>query len=147
MAESSLADVKMDAGNLYREEMYSDLAAGHLRKLVPVTATGEVDPSRKPIFTASTQVMTPGGVLPLSGRVEGAETLEQAVAGFGPALEQAMKELREELEAMRREQASQIVVPGRDVPPLGAGGLGGGGLGGGGLAGGGAGGGGDLFIR
>ncbi len=119
MANEKLSDVKMDASNLYREEMYSDMKAGQLRKLVPVTADGKDDPSRKPIFTASTQVMTPGGVLPLSGEVAGAETLADAVAGFGPALEKAMQELREEVEAMQRERASQIVVPGRDVPPLG----------------------------
>ena len=124
MAQKSLSEVQIDTSSLYREELYTDLHSGQIRKLVPVTASGADDPSRKPIFTASTQVMTPGGVLPLSGRVEGAETLEQAVAGFGPALETAMKELRAELEAMQREQASQIVVPGRDVPPLG-GGLGG----------------------
>jgi len=118
MANEKLSDVKMDASNLYREEMYSDMKAGQLRKLVPVTADGKDDPTRKPIFTASTQVMTPGGVLPLSGEVAGAETLADAVAGFGPALEKAMQELRAEVEAMQRERASQIVVPGRDVPPL-----------------------------
>ena len=141
MATEKLSEVKLDVSNLYREEVYSDLKAGHLRKLVPVTVTGEMDTSRKPIFTASSQVMTPAGVLPLSGEVVGAETLEQAIAGFGAALEGAMKDLRAELEAMQRERASQIVVPGRDVPPLGTGGVLGGGLGGAG-----AGGGGNLIL-
>ena len=117
MADSELQDVQMDAANLYREESYTDLKAGTMRKLVPVKEDGSDDPSREPIFTAATQVMTPGGVLPLSGEVEGAKTLADAVAGFAPAIKQAIADLREEMAAMQRERASQIVVPGRNAPP------------------------------
>ena len=117
MAESDAPDVQMDAANLYREESYTDLKAGTMRKLVPVKVDGSDDPSREPIFTAATQVMTPGGVLPLSGEVEGAKTLADAVAGFAPAIKQAIADLREEMVAMQRERASQIVVPGRNAPP------------------------------
>lgn len=117
MAESDAPDVQMDAANLYREESYTDLKAGTMRKLVPVKVDGSDDPSREPIFTAATQVMTPGGVLPLSGEVEGAKTLADAVAGFAPAIKQAIADLREEMAAMQRERASQIVVPGRNAPP------------------------------
>ena len=117
MADSELQDVQMDAANLYREESYTDLKAGTMRKLVPVKADGSDDPAREPIFTAATQVMTPGGVLPLSGEVEGAQTLAEAVAGFAPAIKQAIADLREEMAAMQRERASQIVVPGRNAPP------------------------------
>ena len=117
MAESDAPDVQMDAANLYREESYTDLKAGTMRKLVPVKADGSDDPSREPIFTAATQIMTPGGVLPLSGEVEGAKTLAEAVAGFAPAIKQAIADLREEMAAMQRERASQIVVPGRNAPP------------------------------
>ncbi len=117
MAQSDAPDVQMDAANLYREESYTDLKAGTMRKLVPVKVDGSDDPSREPIFTAATQVMTPGGVLPLSGEVEGAKTLADAVAGFAPAIKQAIADLREEMAAMQRERASQIVVPGRNAPP------------------------------
>ena len=117
MAEHEGKDIQMDAGNLYREENYTDLKTGTLRKLVPVKADGSDDPAREPIFTAATQVMTPGGVLPLSGEVEGAKTLADAVAGFAPAIKQAIADLREEMAAMQRERASQIVVPGRNAPP------------------------------
>ncbi|HRT04207.1 MAG TPA: hypothetical protein P5204_00770 [Kiritimatiellia bacterium] len=117
MADSELQDVQMDAANLYREESYTDLKAGTMRKLVPVKADGSEDPSREPIFTAATQIMTPGGVLPLSGEVAGAKTLAEAVAGFAPAIKQAIADLREEMAAMQRERASQIVVPGRNAPP------------------------------
>ncbi len=117
MAEHEGKDIQMDAGNLYREENYTDLKAGTLRKLVPVKADGSDDPAREPIFTAATQVMTPGGVLPLSGEVEGAKTLADAAAGFAPAIKQALADLREEMAAYQRDRASQIVVPGRDAPP------------------------------
>ena len=117
MADQAGNDILMDGANLYREETYTDLKAGSLRKLVPVTAAGADDPTRTPIYSAATQVMTPGGVLPLSGEVEGAKTLADAVAGFAPAIKQAIADLREEMAAMQRERASQIVVPGRNAPP------------------------------
>ena len=117
MADQAGNDIQMDAANLYREESYTDLKAGSLRKLVPVKADGTDDPSRPAIFSAATQVMTPGGVLPLSGEVEGAKSLADAVAGFPATIKQAIADLREEMAAMQRERSSQIVVPGRDVPP------------------------------
>lgn len=117
MAAQTVNDIRMDSANLYREETYTDMKAGTLRKMVPVTAEGADDPARAPIFTVSTQVMTPGGVLPLSAEVEGAKTLAEAMAGFPAAIKQAVAALREEMEALQRERASQIVVPGRDVPP------------------------------
>lgn len=117
MAEPNGKEIQMDAANLYREESYTDLKAGNLRKLVPVKADGTDDPGREPLFTAATQVMTPGGVLPLSGEVEGAKTLAEAVAGFSKTIQQAVADLREEMAALQRERASQIVVPGRNAPP------------------------------
>ena len=113
MAEQAGGDIQMDGANLYREETYTDLKAGTLRKLVPVTAAGADDPSRQPIYSAATQVMTPGGVLPLSGEVAGAKSLEEAIAGFPATIQKAVADLREEMEAMQRERASQIVMPGR----------------------------------
>ena len=131
MAEA-LDQLKLEEGNLYREETYTDLHAGSIRKLQPVTADGADDPSRTPLFTAVAQIMTPGGVLPLSGSIEGAKTLREAVDGFPAAVKAALEALRAEMEAIQRERASQIVVPGRDVPPVGGlGGIGGGGAGGG----------------
>ena len=117
MAEQPGGEIQMDGANLYREETYTDMKAGSLRKLVPVTLDGADDPSRPPVFTAVTQVMTPGGVLPLNGEVVGAKTLAEAQAGFPAAIRQAIADLREEMAAMQRERSSQIVVPGRDAPP------------------------------
>lgn len=117
MAESPGNDIQMDAANLYREESFTDLKAGSLRRLVPVRADGTDDPSRQPIFSVATQVMTPGGLLPLSAEVDGAKTLAEAVAKFPEAIKQAVADLREEMAAIQRERASQIVVPGRNAPP------------------------------
>ena len=117
MSNQTLNEVQLDAAQLYREETFTDLKAGSIRKLVPVKADGSDDEAREPVFTAITQVMTPGGVLPLSGEIAGAKALEEAVAGFPAALQQALVALREEMEALQRERASQIVVPGRDVAP------------------------------
>ncbi len=117
MAEEAGGEIQMDGANLYREETYTDMKAGTLRKLVPVKEDGTDDSAREPIYTAATQVMTPGGVLPLSGAVAGAKTLPEAMAGFPATIKKAIADLREEMAAMQRDQASKIVVPGRDAQP------------------------------
>ncbi|MDD3663524.1 MAG: hypothetical protein RBS84_04960 [Kiritimatiellia bacterium] len=117
MADEAGKDIQMDATNLYREETYTDLKTGSLRKMVPVTVDGEVDLAREAIYTAVAQVMTPGGVLPLSGEIRGAKNMTEAMAGFPAAIKQAIADLREEMETMQRERASQIIVPGRTPPP------------------------------
>ncbi|MBQ7251068.1 MAG: hypothetical protein IJS32_00515 [Kiritimatiellae bacterium] len=105
-----------DAANLYREEVFSDMKTGTIRRLVPVTADGAEDPSRKPVYTASAQIATPGGLLPLSGEIEGAATLAEAAERFSATIQAALEDLRREMEALQRERASQIVVPGRGAP-------------------------------
>ena len=77
-------EIKMDAENLYREEMFTDNAVGTLRRLTPVTATGEIDPSRNDQYVGSTQVLTSAGPMPLSFEVP-AESLADAAAAFGDA--------------------------------------------------------------
>ena len=106
-------EIKMDAAALMREEVYTDSRVGTIRKMTPVTIDGEVDNSRPVQFVGSTQIMTPGGALPLSFEIE-SETLEGAVAGFGDAAKLAVERTMEELKEMQRQQASSIVVPGRE---------------------------------
>ena len=106
-------EIKMDASELTREEVYTDSRIGSIRKLIPVTLDGEQDSSRAVQFVGSTQIMTPGGALPLSFEIE-SETLEGAVAGFGDAAKVAVERTMEELKEMQRQQASSIVVPGRE---------------------------------
>ncbi|MGB5486600.1 MAG: hypothetical protein WBN06_04370 [Lysobacterales bacterium] len=106
-------DITMDANALSREEVYTDSRIGSIRKMIPVTIDGEQDASRPVQFVGSTQIMTPGGALPLSFEIE-AETLQGAVAGFGDAAKLAVERTMEELKEMQRQQASSIVVPGRE---------------------------------
>ena len=106
-------DITMDATALSREEVFTDSRIGSIRKMTPVTLDGEQDPSRPVQFVGSTQIMTPGGALPLSFEIE-AETLEGAVAGFGDAAKISVERTMEELKEMQRQQASSIVVPGRE---------------------------------
>jgi len=106
-------EISMDTSALCREEVFTDSKIGSIRKMIPVTIEGEQDDSRPIQFFGSTQIMTPGGALPLSFEIE-SETLEGAVAGFGDAAKVAVERTMEELKEMQRQQASSIVVPGRE---------------------------------
>ena len=116
-------EIKMDASSLYREELFTDNAVGTLRRLTPVTATGDPDPTRSEQYVGSTQVMTTAGPLPLSFEIQ-AESLAGAAEAFGDGAKAAFEKTMEELKEMQRQQASQIVVPGSGMDP--AGGMGGG---------------------
>lgn len=120
-------NIEMNSDDLYVEESFTDRRVGTLQRLSPVTVTGEPDDSRPVRFLGQTQVLTPAGALPLSFEIE-AETLAQAVARFGETAQQALASTMERLEAMRREQASSLIVPGSGGGP--AGGAPGGGPGG-----------------
>ena len=106
-------EIKMDATALTREEVYTDGRIGTVRKLTPVTADGDVDTSRPVQFVGATQIMTPGGALPLSFEIE-AEDLAGAVDAFGEEARKAVERTMEELKELQRQQASSIVVPGRE---------------------------------
>jgi len=122
-------EIQMDTNNLYREETYTDNAVGTLRRLVPVTADGEVDSSRSTQYVGSTQVLTNAGPLPLSFEIE-AGSLTEAAAAFGDAAKDAFERTMEELRELQRQQAGSIVVPKGGMG--GIGGMGpGGGMGGG----------------
>lgn len=105
-----ISDVKMDTANLYREEAYTDLKTGGIRKLVPIKPDGSEDETRTATFSGHTQVMSPHGPIPIQGAIE-ATTLEEAVAAFPQAMEDAMNRMVEEAQRMQREQANRIVTP------------------------------------
>lgn len=100
----------MDANDLYREDIFTDRKVGTIRRLTPVTADGSPDAARPILFVGQAQVMTPMGALPISFELE-APTLDGAVAKFGPAAEVAVQQTMRELQEMRREQASSLVIP------------------------------------
>ncbi len=121
MPELDDMNVQMDAANLYTEEIVTDRKVGTIRVLTPVTADGQKDPARKPVFTGEVQIMTQVGGLPISFEIK-ADTLAEAVAKYGEAAREGVKQTLERLQEMRREAASKIVTPGSPgfaVPPTG----------------------------
>ena len=103
----------MDPNSLYREENYTDQKTGTIRKLIPVKADGSDDPERQAEFFGSAQVMTPMGAIPLNFALDGS-TIGEAAEDFAGKAAIAVEEAGKELERMRREQASKIVVPGQE---------------------------------
>lgn len=125
-------EISMDADALYREEVYTDRRMGTIRVLHPVDATGAADAARQTLYVGEAQLLTPMGTLPLSFELP-ADNLQAAIQAFASAAEDAVDDAARQLEEMRRESASSIVVPGQGGAG-GGGGLGGaGGMPGGGL--------------
>ena len=120
---------EMDAAALYREEIVTDRRIGTIRVMTPITADGRVDDKRPTLFTGEAQMLTSVGPLPISFEIEAA-TLAEAVAKYGAAAKEGFERAVRELQDLRRQQASSIVLP----PPGAAGafGAGGGGFGAGG---------------
>jgi hypothetical protein len=100
----------MDATQIYREETFTDRKVGTIRRLTPVSANGADDGARAVLFVGQAQVMTPMGAVPISFELEAA-TLDVAIEKFGAAAEQAVHQTMRELQEMRREQASSLVIP------------------------------------
>jgi hypothetical protein len=108
--EQQIPEIRLDATQLYREEIFTDRKAGTLRRLVPVLSDGNTDDSRPVLYSGQTQLLTPAGVLPLAFELE-ASSLEDACNQFPDAVKVAIEQAIEEAREMRREQASRIVVP------------------------------------
>ena len=120
---NATTEPQLDADNLYREDSYTDRRVGALRVLTPVTPNGEPDPGRATLYVGQISVMTPMGTLPISYEIDAA-SFEEAVKRFGEGAKQAMEETMRELQQLRREAASQLVIPepGAVPPPGGPGG-------------------------
>jgi hypothetical protein len=103
-------DPKMDVNDLYREDMYSDRKVGTIRVLTPVKADGTPDPARATSYVGQAQIMTPAGALPLSFEID-AKTLAEACERFADGARVAFEETMRELQEMRRQQASSLVIP------------------------------------
>jgi len=107
----------MDPTQIYREETFTDRRVGTIRRLTPVAADGSTDTVRAVLFVGQAQVMTPMGAVPISFELE-ATTLDAAIAKFGEAAEQAVQQTVRELQELRREQASGLVIPDAGAGPL-----------------------------
>jgi len=104
------ADAAMDAASLYREEIYTDRKVGTLRVLVPVRSDGSPDASRRTIYQGEAQLMTNMGPLPISFDVE-ADNLSDAVAKYADATKAGIERAMREIQEMRRQASSSIVLP------------------------------------
>ena len=103
-------DPKMDANSLYREEIITDRKVGTIRVLTPIKPDGSPDASRAVIYIGEAQLMTSVGTLPINFELE-AQTLEQAVVQFSGAAKEAVERTMKDLQELRRQAASSIVVP------------------------------------
>ena len=117
---------EMDPKSLYREEIFTDRKMGTIRRLVPVKDDGATDTARSTLYVGEAQIMTPMGTLPLNFEIP-AQSLQEAIAKFGPATKKAIEHAMQELKEMRRQASSSIVIPQAGAGPMGPGGLPGGG--------------------
>jgi hypothetical protein len=125
------SEAAMDATSLYREEIYTDRKVGTLRVLLPVKADGTPDTLRRTMYQGEAQLMTNMGPLPISFDID-APSLADAIERYPEATKAGIERAMREIQEMRRQASSSIVVPPAGAT-LGPGGpLGGGGLGGGG---------------
>lgn len=107
---------EMNAKDLWLEEIYTDRRVGTIRKMTPVKGDGSRDASREIAWLGETQVMSAIGTLPITFALE-AKTLEEAAQKFGPAAKAAIERTVRELQDLRRQAASSIVIPQGGLPP------------------------------
>ena len=115
-------EAQFDAASLYREEAYTDRRVGTLRVLVPVRPDGTADAGRATVYVGQISVMTPMGTLPISFEID-SPTLAGAIEKFAEGARVAVDDAMQELQQLRRESASSIVIPepGSVPPPAGGG--------------------------
>jgi hypothetical protein len=124
--EERLSEAKMDPATLYREELITDRKVGTVRMLTPIKTDGSTDAARPVIYMGEAQILTGAGPLPIGFEIE-AKSLADAVDKFAPAAKEAIERTVRDLQEMRRQAASSIVVPKGGMGGLGPGGMPGGG--------------------
>ena len=112
-------ELKIDRSNLYREETFTDLKVGMIKRMTPVKSDGTIDKTRKAVFVGQTSLMTPGGPLPLQAVIQ-AKDLQQAIKKFPQAMKVAIDRLAAEAKKYQEQEQrrvakpeSRIIVPGR----------------------------------
>lgn len=126
MSQDSQPEMQMDVANMYREDTYTDRKLGVIRCMTPVNGEGAVDTSRAVLFVGQAEIMTNMGPVPINFEID-AKNLAEAAAGFAVAAQQGIERTMQQIQEMRRQQASQLVVapgmPGlKDGPVPGRGG-------------------------
>lgn len=111
-------NLTMDADGVYREDIYTDRKVGTIRSLTPVKSDGSPDPAREAIYVGEAQILTQMGAIPVNFEIE-AKTLEEAVKNYAAAAKEGVERTVKEIQDLRRQAASSIVVPGASggLPP------------------------------
>jgi hypothetical protein len=117
-------EAEMDSNAVYLEEMFTDRKVGVIRRMTPMTSDGNRDLERKVLYVGQAEIMTNMGPVPINFEIE-ADTFAQAIAGFGAAAAAGIERTVQQIQEMRRQQASQLVVPGMGggMPGLGGPGM------------------------
>jgi len=110
MSEERGREPSMDGNALYQEELITDRKVGMLKRMTPIKSDGSRDMVRPILYVGQAEIMTNMGPMPISFEIEAA-SLELAVASFGPAATAAIERTVQQIQEMRRQQASQLVVP------------------------------------
>jgi hypothetical protein len=103
-------ELKLDPDKLYLEEVLTDRRIGTLRRLTPVTRDGSPDASRAVAYVGETQILTPAGSIPIAFEIEAA-SLGEAAEKFAALAKDAIDRTVRELQELRRQASSSIVVP------------------------------------
>jgi hypothetical protein len=100
----------MDPAALYREDVFTDRKVGVIRRLAPVKSDGSDDPDRPTLYAGETQILTSVGPLPINFEIPAA-TLDEAATKYAETAKVAVERTVRDLQEMRRQAASSIVVP------------------------------------
>jgi len=117
-SEPKSTELKLDPDKLYLEEVFTDRRIGTLRRLTPVKKDGTPDSARPVVFVGETQILTPAGSIPIAFEIEAA-SVGEAAEKFGALAKDAIDRTVRELQELRRQASSSIVVP---QGPVGTGG-------------------------
>ena len=115
--ELKSAELKLDPDKLYVEEIFTDRRIGTIRRLTPITKDGKPDEARPILYVGETQIMTPAGSIPIAFEI-GAGSVGEAAEKFGALAKEAIDRTVRELQELRRQASSSIVIP---QGPLGTG--------------------------
>ena len=121
--DERMIEPEMNPADLWLEEVFTDRRVGTIRRMTPVDGNGGRDAGREVLYIGETQVMSQVGALPINFVLE-AKNLKEAAELFGPSAKAAIERTVKELQELRRQQASSIVVPQGSLPPLPSGGSG-----------------------
>lgn len=103
-------EIKIDRDNLYRDETFTDLKVGWIRRLTPVTPDGNNDDNRESLFIGQTQLVTPRGPVPIQCQIP-AKTLDEAIESFPEVMKLTIKNVIERAKEMQQKDGSRIVTP------------------------------------